>query len=288
MGPTDPPAPQPQVAVLFSGGSDSTLTAALEAERAEVVHLLTFRRFGIFRTENSRRNVPRLERAFGEGRFLHRSYDVDALFRWLSYDRWLRDAYAHGFMLLSTCGLCKLSMHLRALLYCLEHDIRRVADGANRQMNIYPAQMAPVLQALRGMYARFGIEYANPVFDYDGPSEMGFHPATSTSLFAPEDAAAAQGQTTDRRLYELGILDAPGTKGTPTDHAMQARCFQFLLFRIWVHWLYLPKHGYEAYCRETTAFHEARIERMVAEVQRYRERPDGSLLQRLLAGEDPR
>jgi hypothetical protein len=279
------PQERPEVVVLFSGGSDSTLTAAIEAEGASVVHLLTFRRFGIFHTENSQRNVPRLRRVFGEDRFLHRSYDVDGLFRWLSYEGYLGNARRHGFMLLSTCGLCKLAMHLRALLYCLEHGIHRVADGANRQMNIYPAQMRPVLEALRGMYARHGIEYANPVFDYDGPSEMGFHPQASGGLFGAEDAAEERGPTTDRRLYELGILDAPSTKGSQDDHAMQPRCFQFLLFRVYVHWLYLPTHGYEAYERETAAFHRAKIDRLLEEVERWRERPESSALAGLIDGE---
>jgi len=271
-----------EVVVLYSGGSDSTLTAVLEAAKAERVHLLTFGRHGIFNVENTRLNVDRLRNACSGAQFEHHILDVDPLFRWLSYDNYLDNVRRHGLMLLSTCGLCKLSMHLRTLLYCLEHGVHRVADGANHQMNIYPAQMSPVLDRLRAMYAHFGIEYGNPVYDFDGPSEMGVHPSPADQAPTQGGRSAMKDGTTDHRLWELGILDEPSTKGSQADFQMQARCFQFVLFRLWVHWVYLPKHGYDRYVEETTAFYDERIGQLVQELERWRANPEESSITALL------
>ncbi len=65
---------------------------------------------------------------------------------------------------LSTCGFCKLAMHVRTLLYCLDNGIKTVADGSNRNMSFFPAQMPEVVLLVRELYKSFGIEYVTPVF----------------------------------------------------------------------------------------------------------------------------
>jgi len=156
--------------VLYSGGSDSTLAAALAMEEFDKLHLLTFSRFGIFGIERAEVNVRKLEARFGAERIEHHLIDIDRLFEKVSYDRYLGTLRRHGFLVLSTCGLCKLAMHLRALLFCLDHGVEVLLDGANRAMDIYPAQMKPVIERMQGMYGHFGIDYRTPVIDYDGPS----------------------------------------------------------------------------------------------------------------------
>ena len=260
-------------AVLYSGGSDSTLTAALAAQRHQRIHLLTFSRFGIFAVDNSRQNVQRLAARYGADRFEHEIIGVDRLFRRISYDRYLRTLWRHGLFVLSTCGLCKLAMHLRALIYCAERGITTLYDGANQAMDVYPAQMRPIIEVFQQMYRRFGISYGTPVYDYDGPSEMMARPEAQ-----PEEAAAQN--RTDRKLYDLGITDAPLVKGTATDHAMQPRCFQFILFRIFVHWVYLPSRSYEDYVARTVALYTEKVDRFSRLVERHLDDPGNSPLAR--------
>ena len=88
----------------------------------------------------------------------------------------------------------------------------------------------------------------------------------------------------DRKLYEMGIFEAPRTKGTTTDHAMQPRCFQFILFRIFVHWYYLPYRSYEEYEGNTVAFYDEKIRRFTELVQQHVDHPDSSPLARYLTG----
>ena len=279
-----------QAAVLYSGGSDSTLAAALAMEEFDKLHLLTFSRFGIFGIERAEVNVRKLEARFGADRIEHHVIDIDRLFEKVSYDRYFRTLRRHGMLVLSTCGLCKLAMHLRALLFCLDQGIDVLLDGANRAMDIYPAQMKPVIERMQGMYDHFGIDYRTPVFDYDGPSEMQFlntddEDGGGEGFWNREDAGGdkdADLDTTDRKLYEMGIFDAPRTKGTATDHAMQPRCFQFILFRIFVHWYYLPYRSYEDYEGRTVAFYDEKIGRFTDLVQQHLDHPDASKLGKVL------
>ena len=41
-------------------------------------------------------------------------------------------------------------------------------------MYLEPAQMENVIRELKKMYAQFNIEYANPVFNFEGPQDTGF------------------------------------------------------------------------------------------------------------------
>ena len=279
-----------QAAVLYSGGSDSTLAAAQALEEFDKLHLLTFSRFGIFNIERAQVNVRKLAARYGADRFEHHQIDIDRLFQRVSYDRYLSTLRRHGFLVLSTCGLCKLAMHLRALLFCLDRDVNVIIDGANRAMDIYPAQMKRVIERMQGMYGHFDIDYRTPVFDYDGPSEMQFlatgdEDGGSASFWNKEDQAGGKDadlDTTDRELYEMGIFDAPRTKGTATDHAMQPRCFQFILFRIFVHWYYLPYKEYEDYEGNTVAFYDEKIGRFTELVQQHLDHPEASELAKVL------
>jgi hypothetical protein len=280
-------SPSPtQAAVLFSGGSDSTLTAALAADEFDHIHLLTFSRFGIFHIENSVINVGKLQARYGDHRFEHHLIDINDLFKRVSYDRYLSTLRRHGFFVLSTCGMCKLAMHLRALLFCLDNGIEVLCDGANQAMDIYPAQMKPVIQRMQGMYAHFDIDYRTPVFDYDGPSEMQFMGSDSDEnmpgFWNKEERESEDKETTDRKLYEMGIFDSPRTKGTETDLAMQPRCFQFILFRIFVHWYYLPYKEYSKYESETVAFYDEKITRFTELAEQHLKNPGASPLARYL------
>ena len=100
-----------------------------------------------------------------------------------------------------------------------------------------------------------------------------------------EEAKGGEGErtnTTDRALYERGILNSPNTKGTSADHAMQPRCFQFVLFRAFVHWYYLPHHTYGEYVERTRQFYQQRIARFTDLVQQHQQDPGHSPLARYL------
>ncbi len=272
-----------EVAVLFSGGTDSTAAAALLAQSYDRLHLLSYGHSGIFRPENSRVNVALLRERFGD-RFVHEVFDVDRLFRWITYLDYWENLRRFGFFNLTTCGLCKLSMHVRTLAYCLEHGLSEVADGANRHMSHFPAQMREGLDELRAMYERFGIAYTNPVFDYDSPDGLDWSHKVGLvrEKEANRDDSETKPRTTGRLLTELGILERENVKGTETDRRMQARCFQLTLHNAFALGYYIPRYGEDAYRRGVQRFYRRKIARISEYLEDFRQHPESGVLARMI------
>jgi len=274
------------IAVLYSGGTDSTLTAYKAGERSDRVHLVTYRRLGMVRVENSETNVAQLRARLGAERFVRPPLmSVDRLFRHVSYERYLPDLVRHGFMLLTTCGHCKLAMHLRTLVYCHDHGVSRVWDGANQNMSIFPAQMSEVIEMMQGLYALADVRYETPVFEYEddqgmdfGSALYGLNPARS------KNPGGEDRRTTGRELHELGILPQPDVKGTAHDKKMQARCFQFVLFNLCARWYYLEGGSLDRYRDRVIEYYARKIERSRRLVTRFLDDPSRGELRRLAGG----
>lgn len=277
-----------ETATLFSGGTDSTLTAALMAEKFDKIHLITYDRFAFSSVMNPMVNVKKLRDKYGEDKFDFHVIKVEKLTRFVFYERYLHNIRKHGFFLLTICGLCKLAMHVRTVIFCLENGIPNVCDGANQGMHLFPAQMASVIKEYGDMYTRYGIAYSNPVFKYEGPQDLDFtdrlrlervlsrdkEPATAT--------AVRNANTTGRKLYELGLMPSDNVKGTELDRKMQPRCFQFILFNVFVHWLYLADHTYDEYQDATVRFYKDKIAAMVAQLDDYTKNGDASRLAKMI------
>jgi predicted subunit of tRNA(5-methylaminomethyl-2-thiouridylate) methyltransferase len=268
--------------VLYSGGTDSTVVAALAAQAFDIVHLLTFTRFGIHHPGRSRANVGKLKAKYGPDRFVHRILDIDRLFRKIAYGGYAGCVRRHGFFVLATCALCKVAMHTRALVYALDNEIRMVRDGANKEMKLFPAQTAEGIALIERLYGAFGIRYETPVFDFEPPPGKEFGDLLRERL-APESARRDQSaRTTGRTLQELGLADEPDLKGTRADRMMQARCFQLLLPLVLANWVFLPGHSYAEYQERAVAFMRDRVELCLSWVTEYRARPGAGLLASLI------
>lgn len=252
--------------VLFSGGTDSTLTAALCEKLYDKVYLVTYSRFGIASVENSKVNAQMLIDKFGADRFEHHLINIDNLFKHVSYEKYFKNLFKHKFMNLSTCGLCKLSMHIRTIKFCEDNKIEHVADGANQGMTMFPAQMKSVISEIQKMYEEFGIIYSNPVFEYHAPDEGGFVEMENMNLVhAPlekkrDPSKEEKEKTAGQVLYEMGLAPMPNVKGSKYDRDRQPRCFQFILFKIFAQKYYLEDHDYEDYVRDTNSFFKDKIE----------------------------
>ncbi len=282
------------VAVLYSGGSDSTLSTVLIQDKYKKIHLVSYERFGVFSIRNTEVYVKTLKEKYGEDKFVHSVINIDKLFKYLSYHSFFKNLGKHRFFLLSTCGFCKLAMHVRTIVYCLEHNISAVCDGANKGMDIYPAQMKPVLDLVQDLYESFGITYLTPVFDYDPPNEKGFileenarllefKERASTEGDAPANKAGGEadntgtgdreqpGNTTEAKLYQLGITPQPRVKGSKFDKERQGRCFQLILFRIFALKYFLAAHSMEEYTRRTVNLFDDKSRLAHDIIQEYRE-----------------
>lgn len=277
-----------EVAILFSGGTDSALTAALAAAQFRKIHLLTFDWAGLHSIGNTQLNFNKLRETFPDNEFKHVIIDINKLAKHVFYENYLKYLKRHGFFVLSICGLCKLSMHARAAVYCIDNNISYLCDGANKGMHLFPAQMLPVIEELKKMYDKLGIEYFNPVFDYDGPQNLEFTDRLNLDrLFDTQntqnpDNNSSEIRTTGEKLYALGIIPQKNVKGTALDRKMQPRCFQFILYNIFIHWCYLPDHDYEEFVKETVAFNTAKIKSLTEMLTEYRETDGKSKLARYI------
>lgn len=258
--------------LLFSGGTDSTLAAALQQERFSKVHLVTYDRFGLASVENTKVNAEMLRNKYGPERFEHHIINIDPLFKFISYEDYFSNLRKHGLLLLSTCGLCKLAMHVRTVQFCIERGIKHVSDGANRGMIMFPDQTQEVIAELAAMYRAFGIEYSNPVFQHAAPAEGSFIKFENLNLLKniSGDAEGTIGaveakepeKTTGWELYKKGLAPLPNVKGTAYDRKRQPRCFQFVLFKIMVNKYYLQTCTFEEYSLKSAAFFKDKITKM--------------------------
>jgi len=281
---TNPTALDPDaVALLYSGGTDSTLAAHKAAQRFGTVHLLTYQRFGMFRVSNSETNVHKLRDAVPSARFVRPPViGIDEVFDHVSSESYLRDLVRHRSMLLTTCGLCKLAMHLRTVVYCVDHGVGNVWDGANKNMTIFPAQMSEVLVMLRDLYGLAGVRYDNPVYEYE--DEQGINFGSFLYGLSPAREGTGERRTTGAELHELGILPAADVKGTKYDKQMQGRCYQFALFNLWARWYFLERHGMDDYRARVIAYYADKIERSKALVADFVDQPGASRLRALAGG----
>lgn len=276
-----------ETVVLFSGGTDSTLTAALAAHEFDRVHLITYVRFGFFSIENSRLNVGKLRNKFGHDKFTHQIIKIDKLSKFVFYERYFMNFFKHRFFLLSNCGLCKLAMHLRSILFCLDNKIGNICDGANKGMDIFPAQMRRVLEEIKKMYKDFSINYTNPVFELEEPQGLDFVEKLNLVKISPDYKNSDSDKEKDKltagyKLFKLGLMPLENVKGTGLDKKMQARCFQLILFNIFVRWYYMYGRSYEQYEQATLVFFKEKIIFFKRLIEEYRNNKEKSKLAQLI------
>lgn len=212
-----PDEPGQPATVLFSGGSDSTLTASLYAERGFHVHLVTYRHRIMRFEKKCLKSLASLRAKHGDC-FTHAFLDMNPV-QDLIYFRHLADDLRRWgtYALPMCCGACKLSMHVCTVLYNVRHGIRYAADGSNIELSeLFPEQMPVVLALYAQLYERFGISYATPVFDV---------------------------RRTDHVLFERGVTKRRDYKQQVIVYSNQHSCFAGTLLHAYTLGLAVPLFG---------------------------------------------
>lgn len=188
-----------RAAVLFSGGTDSTLCAVRTLDMADSIELLTFQPGFVFFLDNARKGAAALIDRYGPERVRHSMIAIDETNRRFLFDRWRELLGRYGFHMTSlVCLGCRLSMHAAALAHCLEHGIPLLTDGSIRVQADIPEQMEEVLRRNRAHYAeRYGITCRSPI--YDEPRS-------------------------DRKLWDMGLAPRKNLKGQFIFFETQATC----------------------------------------------------------------
>ncbi len=143
--------------VMFSGGVDSTLVAALMLERYKDVFLITFDYGADLFISRSSQSVVGLRRRFGLERVHHNVLDIE---KW-----WIETQIKNAKRFNLVCMTCKFIMHTRAICFCLENGIYLSSDGSMREQGQHPEQMEGSLRVLADYYREFAIKFTSPVYD---------------------------------------------------------------------------------------------------------------------------
>jgi len=205
-----------EIVHLFSGGVDSTYTVTLLVKIFDKIRLVTYDRKGLYNVNYALVNYEKLKKMYGADRISINFMNIDREFKELCYEKYFSNLLKYGFYNLMNCGLCKLAMHWRTIIYCLENNIKYVSCGSNQETVWDPSQHLLTIQWLRHLYERFGVQYFTPIFD--------------TSPEVREDA-----------LFEMGITGHRRVKWTPYSWEIQNTCYQEYLQIILAKYASRPK-----------------------------------------------
>jgi hypothetical protein len=246
------------VAVLFSGGTDSTASAALLTQRFGGVDLCTLRRAGFFGAENSAYNRGKLVARYPEIGFRHFVYETTPLARRLTNDGRWRHVLRYGFFTLQMCGFCAYTNQVATIAHCLRWGLTDLADGITHDWPFFPAHMDRVIDLFRDFARSFGITYHTPVLHCAVDNPMTYLHKITNPGEAEQPAPSVE--TTGRILKRLGLSDTENYKGTALDKQAQARCFQFMLPNLLAYWVYDAPHRWEGYEATVVAYFSELLE----------------------------
>ena len=159
-----PTVREDEVALMFSGGVDSTATAVQLSERFERVHLLCYRNgYGHYYHHRTEERVHELNERLGN-RFTYSLIGIKGFFDRLLVDRVLEDYrdYRSGFIWFMGC---KMAMHLRSIIYCLEHGLPISTDGSNSDTDEMVEQSLLSLSLIQHFYEDNAVSFGTPVYD---------------------------------------------------------------------------------------------------------------------------
>jgi 7-cyano-7-deazaguanine synthase in queuosine biosynthesis len=253
---------QEQVAVMFSGGTDSMLAAATGAETFKKVHLVTFHTSQMSHWERSCIGAQALIDRYGTDKVVHRIIDNDALFRNLHFSNYFKDLKKYGLYLTClVCPACGVGFQVRSLVYCRKYGCRYLWDGLQDEgasEHIYPGLHPDVQGRITELCRDHGVIRESPVYDIS---------------------------RTDYVLYEKGLTDRRGLKlralldaDMKTEeykeqlnlwHRTQADCTGNVVGLMYLIGAFLPRYGHEANKELMGSYFEERIEMGRAFLERH-------------------
>jgi hypothetical protein len=244
------------VALLYSGGCDSTLAACRLATYFPKVSLVTYNRMGFISTGAPSVHYERMALRFPDVEFTHELIPYQKFYEKVESHEYLRSLWKYGSMAVVPCGHCKLAMHWRNLIFCVENGINYAADGAVHGNEYFAEQNPKILMpALVDLYGSFGITLMHPVYE--------------------------EGLNTEEQLFELGITDARRIKRTSKDK--QIVCSQHIMFAAFMR-KYLANHSFEEYETNSATHLRTKVELIQELTKEHFDHPEKTSLLSTLIG----
>lgn len=246
--------PREAVAHLYSGGADSSLAACRLAQSFPKVYLNTFGRFGFLNLDFAQAHMERARQRFPSVTFVHQTIGMDAFYEEIESHGFYRSLARHGWLVLNTCGHCKVAMHWRNLVFCLDHGVRYASDGAVRGAEEFAEQNPRILMGLlEDFYRRFGVTLLRPSYE--------------------------EGLSTERELFALGVATREKIKGTA--HDMQVTCTQHVQFAMMLR-IYLRGRSFDRYEAAAKTYLAEKLDHASRLTEEHLARPGGGRVARML------
>lgn len=150
------------IALLFSGGLDTTLEAVERLKEYDVVHLLTFNNGCCINMGGAGRRVEELKESYGEERFRHVLIDTRPLMRIILEDNkaaWERYRSPLVFDL-----VCKMSAVTELIHYAAVNGITDISDGAAVEQTQIFLQHPEFTDHIEPFITEHGLNPRHPVY----------------------------------------------------------------------------------------------------------------------------
>jgi len=151
-----------KIAILFSGGVDSTATAIYLLKRGYETHLLTFDNGAEKWLDLAEYKAGWIKKQFPE-RCSWELRDSTHLFHELAIRPLEQDVKKFGNLI--CCG-CKLAMLCEAIIYCKRNNITELADGFQRAQDYYPEQTPDYMVPADRFAGAYGIRCLHPFWEH--------------------------------------------------------------------------------------------------------------------------
>ena len=152
------------ITLMFSGGVDSTATAIMLSELYDRVHLVTYKNgYGHYYHHRTHKRVKELNSKLGN-KFTYTLISTKDYFDQILVNSVLKDykKYRSGFIWFMGC---KMAMHMRSAIYCLENGVRYMTDGSNVDTDEMVEQMLVSLTMIDHFYDSMAVDFGTPVYE---------------------------------------------------------------------------------------------------------------------------
>lgn len=191
-----------EIAVMYSGGIDSSYLVTRLDGQYDRIHLVTFEVPLAIRRRVPSDGASQLARICTRSELVHTYVPLADTARRIRGgllqveldNRKVGHAY-------SWCLGCKIAMHARMVIYARTHGIEEVADGSKGN-DAHAAEQSPeAIAQVEALYARHGVRHACPVYDDYEPTTASH---LARRLVLVDDNALGR-----KRLLELGFRIPP-------------------------------------------------------------------------------
>lgn len=159
-----------KVAILFTGGKDSSLVACLEAVKGNEVHLLTCNSGIGIKSELSQLRVEELVDRFPEANITRKILSTSGLLRTIGIQNIETDIKRWGVNMVLLAD--KMAIHSAATVYCLNNGITDMYDGVVKYQNDLVEQKIVAMDFFKRFEKEYGINYSSPIYDFGTRKEV--------------------------------------------------------------------------------------------------------------------